>query len=460
MLLKVKAVRLVVASTLLQCSSCQMLPTRKSFRGGGQFSSTSSSEGIQMVIAPRLPARSTTLLIAIAASLLAACGKQAPPQSPPPQVGYVTVQPQSVTITTDLPGRTTAYRIAEIRPQVSGVIQKLMFTQGSEVKAGQQLYQIDPAPFQASLDSALAAEAKAEASLVSARLLAERYKPLAEAHAVSQQDYDNAVSSQAQAAADVATAKASVETARINLVYTRVLSPISGHSSRSSVTEGALVTADQTTALVTVQQLDPIYVDVTQPSSMLLRLRRELASGRLHKAGDNQAQVRLTLEDSTAYPQPGKLKFSEVTVDQGTGSVTLRAEFPNPDGTLLPGMFVHEQIEEGVNETALLVPQQGITHNQKGEPTAMVVKADGKVELRTLKTDRAIGDQWLVSDGLQAGDKVVVQGLQSIKPDVQVNAREISLEELNKAPDQSGKGSDSSQKPASESASDSGKSSQ
>ncbi len=413
-----------------------------------------------MVIAPRLPARSTTLLIAIAASLLAACGKQAPPQSPPPQVGYVTVQPQSVTITTDLPGRTTAYRIAEIRPQVSGVIQKLMFTQGSEVKAGQQLYQIDPAPFQASLDSALAAEAKAEASLVSARLLAERYKPLAEAHAVSQQDYDNAVSSQAQAAADVATAKASVETARINLVYTRVLSPISGHSSRSSVTEGALVTADQTTALVTVQQLDPIYVDVTQPSSMLLRLRRELASGRLHKAGDNQAQVRLTLEDSTAYPQPGKLKFSEVTVDQGTGSVTLRAEFPNPDGTLLPGMFVHEQIEEGVNETALLVPQQGITHNQKGEPTAMVVKADGKVELRTLKTDRAIGDQWLVSDGLQAGDKVVVQGLQSIKPDVQVNAREISLEELNKAPDQSGKGSDSSQKPASESASDSGKSSQ
>ncbi len=431
-----------------------------------------------MVNSRRSPFDSSTVLLAAVitlTSLLAACGKKEAPK-PPPEAGYVTVQPESVTITTDLPGRTSAYRVAEIRPQVSGVIQKLMFTQGAEVKAGQQLYQIDPAPFQASLDSARAALAKAEASQVSAKLLADRYQPLAEAHAVSRQDYDNAVSSQAQAAADVANAKANVETARINLVYTRVLSPIAGHSGRSLVTEGALVTANQTTDLVTVQQLDPIYVDVTQSSAMLLRLKRELASGQLHKAGDNQAQVKLTLEDGSAYPQTGTLKFAEVTVDQGTGSVTLRAEFPNPDGTLLPGMFVHEQIEEGVNETALMVPQQGITHNQKGEATAMVVNADGKAELRTLKTDRTIGDKWLVSDGLKAGDKVIVQGLQSIKPEMPVTAKEISLDDLKKATadpaggnssamanpasDQSGKDGGGDKKAAPESSSDSTKPSQ
>jgi membrane fusion protein (multidrug efflux system) len=430
-----------------------------------------------MVTAPRPLFRSPTLSIAVMALLAAACGKkeQGPPPGPP-EVGFVTIQPQSVAITTDLPGRTSAYRIAEIRPQVSGVIQKLMFTQGAEVKAGQQLYQIDPAPFQASLDSARAALAKAEATLVSAKLLAERYKPLAEAHAVSQQDYDDAVSSEAQAAADVATGKANVETARINLVYTKVLSPISGHSSRSSVTEGALVTADQTTALVTVQQLDPIYVDVTQPSSMLLRLKRELTGGQLHKAGDNQAQVKLTLEDGWAYPQTGKLKFAEVTVDQGTGSVTLRAEFPNADGTLLPGMFVHEQIEEGINDTALMVPQQGITHNQKGDATALIVNADNKAELRVLKTTRTIGDKWMVSEGIKAGDKVIVQGLQSVKPDAAVSGKEISLSDLKKttadpsagdssskanpASDQSGKGAGGDQKTAPDASSDSAKSSQ
>jgi membrane fusion protein (multidrug efflux system) len=357
--------------------------------------------------------------------MLAECSQKPVPAKPLPAVGYIVLQPQSVTIATDLPGRTTAFRIAEIRPQVSGVIQKRMFVEGSTVEAGSQLYQIDPAPFQASLDSALATQAKAEAGVISARLLVQRYKPLADAHAVSRQDYDNAVSTEAQDEADVAAAKADVKTARINLVYTRVISPISGRTGRSSVTEGALVTSGQTTSLLTVQQLDPIYVDVTQPTTLLLRLRRELASGMLKKVRADQAQVRLTEEDGNAYPQPGRLKFAEVTVDTGTGSVTLRAEFPNRDNTLLPGMFVHERIEEGLNEKALLVPQRAITHDQKGEPTAMVVGADGKAALRVLKTDRAIGDQWLVVAGLEAGDKLIVEGLQGIKPGVQVDAKAL-----------------------------------
>jgi membrane fusion protein (multidrug efflux system) len=384
-----------------------------------------------MVISPRLKHRVATLMVPVA--LLGACAKQPPPPPPPPQVRYVTVAPQSVTITTELPGRTSAYRIAEIRPQVSGVILKRMFIEGQNVKAGQQLYQIDPAPYQASLDSARAALIKAEASVVSASALADRYKPLAEARAVSRQDYDNAVASQAEAKADVASAKASVETARINVVYTKVLSPIAGRSGRSAFTEGALVTASQTTDLVVIQQLDPIYVDVTQPSTLLLRLKRELASGKLTKSGENQALVRLALEDGSEYSHPGKLKFTEVTVDQGTGSVTLRAEFPNPDNILLPGMFVHERIEEGIDPAALLVPQQGITHDSKGEPTAMVLNADNKVELRVVKTDRAVGDQWLVSNGLKTGDKVIVVGLQGIKPGQAVDAKPITFEELHQA---------------------------
>jgi membrane fusion protein (multidrug efflux system) len=384
-----------------------------------------------MVISPRLKHRVATLMVPVA--LLVACAKQPPPPPPPPQVRYVTVAPQSVTITTELPGRTSAYRIAEIRPQVSGVILKRMFIEGQNVKAGQQLYQIDPAPYQASLDSARAALIKAEASVVSASALADRYKPLAEARAVSRQDYDNAVASQAEAKADVASAKASVETARINVVYTKVLSPIAGRSGRSAFTEGALVTASQTTDLVVIQQLDPIYVDVTQPSTLLLRLKRELASGKLTKSGENQALVRLALEDGSEYSHPGKLKFTEVTVDQGTGSVTLRAEFPNPDNILLPGMFVHERIEEGIDPAALLVPQQGITHDSKGEPTAMVLNADNKVELRVVKTDRAVGDQWLVSNGLKTGDKVIVVGLQGIKPGQAVDAKPITFEELHQA---------------------------
>jgi membrane fusion protein (multidrug efflux system) len=344
----------------------------------------------------------------------------------------VTLHPQPVTITTDLPGRTVAYRIAEVRPQVSGVILKRLFTEGSEVKVGQQLYQIDPAPFQANLDSAQASLARARATLKSATLLTQRYKPLAEAHAVSQQDYDNAVAAESRAAADIALAKAAVDTARINLAYTRVFSPISGRTGRSSVTEGALVDANQRTALVVVQQLDPIYVDVTQPSTMLLRLQREFASGQLKKVGETQAQTKLTLEDDAPYEPAGKLQFAEVAVDSGTGSVTLRAVFPNPQHVLLPGMFVHEQLEEGVNEQGLLVSQRAITHNSLGEATTMVVGADDTVSTRVIKTERAIGKQWLVSEGVAAGDRVIVVGLQRLGSGVvKVKPKEVSPDQLN-----------------------------
>ena len=348
----------------------------------------------------------------IVAVVMTACNaKKGPPPPPPPAaVKVVTLAPQSVSITTDLPGRMVPYRVADIRPQVSGVILKRMFVEGTDVKEGQQLYQIDPALYQAAYDSAAA-------TAESARLQAERYKPLAEANAVSKQDYDNAVATAAQN-------KASAETAHINLVYTRLLSPISGRIGRSSVTQGALVTANQATALATVQQLDPIYVDVTQPSAVLLRLKRELAAGQLVQAGANQAEVHLILEDGSTYKPVGKMQFAEVQVDQTTGSVTLRALFPNPDKLLLPGMFVRELIEEGSRTDALLVPQVAVTHNQKGDPTALVVNGENKVELHTLVTERAIGDKWLVTDGLKAGDRVIVEGLQFAKPGSEVKPEE------------------------------------
>ena len=344
---------------------------------------------------------------------LTGCGhkKEAPPPPPPALVKVTTLQYQTVGLTTELPGRTVAYRVAEIRPQVSGVIQKRMFIEGSDVKSGQQLYQIDPAPYQAAYESAAATAS-------SSKLQVERFKPLAEVNAVSKQDFDNAVATAAQN-------KASADTAHINLVYTRLLSPIPGRIGRSAVTEGALVTANQTTALATVQQLDPIYVDVTQPSAVLLRLKRELAAGQLVAAGGNEAEVQLTLEDGSSYGPRGKLEFTEVSVDETTGSVTLRALFPNPDKLLLPGMFVHEKIEEGQRNDAILVPQLAVAHNQKGEPTALVVGADNKVELRTLATERAIGDQWVVTEGLKAGDRVIVEGLQFAKPGATVKPEEL-----------------------------------
>jgi membrane fusion protein, multidrug efflux system len=336
--------------------------------------------------------------------------QEAAPPAPPPLVEVVTLHYEKVGLTTELPGRTVAYRVAEIRPQVSGVIQKRMFVEGSDVKAGQQLYQIDPAPYQAAYESAAATAS-------SSKLQVERFAPLAEVNAVSKQDFDNAVATAAQN-------KASADTAHINLVYTKLLSPIPGRIGRSAVTEGALVTANQTTALATVQQLDPIYVDVTQPSAVLLRLKRELAAGQLVVASSTEAEVQLTLEDGSGYGPHGKLQFTEVSVDETTGSVTLRALFPNPDKLLLPGMFVHEKIEEGQRNDSLLVPQLAVTHNQKGEATALVVGADNKVELRTLITERAIGDKWLVTAGLKEGERVIVEGLQFAKPGAAVKVEE------------------------------------
>jgi membrane fusion protein (multidrug efflux system) len=365
------------------------------------------------------------MLILSASAALSGCdGGEPVPARPAVEVGVVTVTPRSVTITTELPGRASSYRVAEVRPQVSGVLLKRLFVEGSEVKTGQTLYQIDPAPFQASYDSAKATLEHAQAELTTAKLLEERYRPLVEANAVSRQQYDNAVASALQAQADVASARAAVDTARINLAYTHVLSPISGRASRSSVTEGALVTASQATALVTVTQLDPMYVDVTQPATVLLRLRRELEAGQLVNRDGNAAAVGLKLEDGSEYGREGTLKFSEVTVDPSTGSVTLRAEFPNPNHLLLPGMFVRARIEEGVEQQALLVPEPGVTHDQRGEPVALIVGKGNKVEQRTLKTDRVVGDAWLVIDGLHPGDRVIVSGVQKVHPGDEVKSLE------------------------------------
>ncbi|KAF1026787.1 MAG: Multidrug/solvent efflux pump periplasmic linker protein MepA [Pseudomonas sp.] len=365
----------------------------------------------------------TALVSAVAlASLLSGCKKEeAAPPAQAPQVGVVTIQPQTFTLTSDLPGRTTAFRIAEVRPQVNGIILKRLFKEGGDVKEGQQLYQIDPAVYDAALKSA-------EASLQSTKSIADRYKQLVNEQAVSRQDYDTAV-------ANRLTSEANLQSAQINVRYTKVFAPISGRIGRSSVTEGALVSSGQTTAMATIQQLDPIYVDVTQSSVELLELRRELESGRLQKAGDNAAKVKLTLEDGTQYAQDGKLEFSEVSVDETTGSVTLRAVFPNPEHTLLPGMFVHAQLQAGVNSAAILAPQQGVTRDLKGTPTALVVGADNKVELRQLKASRTVGSQWLVEDGLKAGDRVITEGLQFVRPGVEVKATEATnVKPANAAP--------------------------
>jgi membrane fusion protein (multidrug efflux system) len=361
-----------------------------------------------------------TAVIALASTavLLSACSKPAgmgpPPAQGTPQVGVMTVQVQDVTINTELPGRTAPVLIAEVRPQVTGLVRSRNFVEGSEVQAGEALYEIDPATYRASVASAGAALAKAEANLQSTRLKAERYQELVTIRAVSQQDNDDAAASQQQAEADVASARASLETARINLAYTRVTAPISGRIGKSSVTAGALVTANQTTALATVQKLDPIYVDVTQSSAAVMRLRRALAQGDLNAAA--AARIGLLLEDGSRYPLEGKLQFSDVTVDPNTGAITLRAEFPNPKRELLPGMYVRAVVEEGSKRGALLVPQQAVTRDGSGKALAYVVTADSKLEQHPLQIERAIADQWLVNTGLKAGDRLVVEGLQNAHP--------------------------------------------
>ena len=349
--------------------------------------------------------------------LLGGCDGQKQAAPPPvPEVVVVTVQPQRVELTTELPGRTSPYLVAEIRPQVNGLIQKRLFKEGSDVKAGQVLYQIDPAPFQATLDHALAALAKAEANVPAIRLKMQRYKELLADKAVSQQDYDDADAALKQAEAEVVYGKATVESARINLGYTRVTAPISGRIGRSGVTDGALVTAHQPTALATIQQLDPIYADVPQSTTELLRLRRRLEDGRLDQNGRNQQKVKLILEDNNVYSMEGTLQFRDVTVDPSTGSVILRVVFPNPEGVLLPGMFVRAVVKEGTNEQAILIPQQTVSRDPKGNPSVLIVDSEGKVQQRPLTLDRAIGDQWLVSSGLTSGERVIVEGMQKARP--------------------------------------------
>ena len=359
------------------------------------------------------------LAAALSVLMLSACGKpgsagasSAASAPPTPQVGVVTIQPQNVVLNTELPGRTTPVLVADVRPQVTGLIRARLFKEGSEVKAGQLLYEIDPANYKAAVDSAKATLAKAQSSLVSTRLKAERYQELVTIKAVSQQDNDDQASLMKQGEADVASAKASLESGQVNLAYTRVTSPITGHIGKSAVTVGALVTAAQTNALVTVQKLDPMYVDLAQSTTALLRLRRAFADGLLTRIDAKTAKVYLLLEDGSRYPLTGKLQFAEVTVDQNTGAVTLRAEFPNPKRDLLPGMYVQAVLEEGVREQGLLVPQPGVNRDTSGKPIAYVVGADDKIEQRALTTDRAIGDKWLVSSGLKAGDRVVVAGMQ------------------------------------------------
>ncbi|EJO6071893.1 multidrug efflux RND transporter periplasmic adaptor subunit AcrA [Salmonella enterica] len=349
-----------------------------------------------------------------------------------PEVGVVTLKTEPLQITTELPGRTVAYRIAEVRPQVSGIILKRNFVEGSDIEAGVSLYQIDPATYQATYDSAKGDLAKAQAAANIAELTVKRYQKLLGTQYISKQEYDQALADAQQATAAVVAAKAAVETARINLAYTKVTSPISGRIGKSSVTEGALVQNGQASALATVQQLDPIYVDVTQSSNDFLRLKQELANGSL-KQENGKAKVDLVTSDGIKFPQSGTLEFSDVTVDQSTGSITLRAIFPNPDHTLLPGMFVRARLQEGTKPTALLVPQQGVTRTPRGDATVLVVGADNKVETRQIVASQAIGDKWLVTDGLKAGDRVVVSGLQKVRPSAQVKVQEITADNKQQA---------------------------
>ena len=346
-------------------------------------------------------------------------GRQAGPP-PVPQVGTITIEPRSVELTTELPGRTSAYQVADIRPQVNGIIQKRLFKEGSDVKTGQQLYQIDPALFQVKYNSAKASLAKAQANLPSIQSRAERYRELIADRAVSQQDVDDAAAALEQARADIAYWQAAVEAARIDLEYTRVNAPFSGRIGRSHIKTGSLVTAYQPQPLATLQQLDPIYVDVVQSSAELLRLRRNLETGLLSSEAASRKKVRIVLEDGTPYPLEGTLQFSDVTVDPTTGSYSLRIIVPNPDHILLPGMFVRAIVTEGIAPQALLVPQQGVSRTPKGEPVALIVDPDNTVQQRALAIDRAIGDRWLIASGLAAGDRLIIEGMLNVRPGAKV----------------------------------------
>jgi membrane fusion protein (multidrug efflux system) len=356
--------------------------------------------------------------IAVAALALAGCEKEASPPPPPApfEVGVVTMRPQSVAVTTVLPGRVSPFLMAEVRARVDGIVERREFEEGARVKAGQLLYQIDPAPYQAALDSANATLQRAQANLAATQANAQRLKALVGRSFASKQDYDNAVAAYGQAMADVAAGKAAVEAAGINLGYTNVTSPITGTIGAAEVTQGAYVRASDATLMATVQQTDPIYVDVTQSTVDLLRMRRELANGQIQAVGPNEAKVKIYLDDGSVYPLDGKLEFTDITVDQTTGSVKLRAIFPNPDQILLPGMFVRAHLREGIDDHAILVPQVAVARDAKGNPTVMIVGADNKVEMRAITVSRTHGSNWVVDSGLNPGDRVIVAGLQKVQP--------------------------------------------
>lgn len=372
-----------------------------------------------------LPTPQVSALIGLALLSTSACGrKKPPPPPPPPEVGFVVVRTEPVTLTSELPGRVTAFATADVRPQVSGIIRSRLFTEGVDVRAGQALYQIDPAPYEAAVAQAQAQLASAQATVAAQRLQAERYADLVKINAVSRQENDNAQASFGQARANVEQFQAALRSARINLGFTRVKAPIAGRIGRSLVTIGALTQSGQTDPLATIQALDPIYVDVTQSADDLLKLRRAVSTGGLDNAGAQRARVTLLLSDGSRYAHQGELRFSEAQVDTATGSVTLRAVFPNPARTLLPGMFVRETLADAVDENGILVPQPAVSRNEKGEATAMVVGAGDKAEPRVLVTSRAVGDRWLVTSGLKPGDRLITEGLVKVQqPGVVVRPR-------------------------------------
>jgi len=361
--------------------------------------------------------RFIAILAIIALNLaVSGCNKPKEMQQPVPEVAVTVMRYERVPITTELPGRTSAYLVAEVRPQVSGIIQKRLFTEGSDVKTGDVLYQIDPAPYRAALNNAIGALGRAEANLPAIRSKYERYKDLVNDKAVSQQEYEDIAAAYKQAEADIQYWKASVESARINLGYTSITAPITGRIGKSNVTVGALVTANQPSAMAVIQQIDPIYVDATQSSASQLQLKGLIEAGRIKNAGKDQTRVKLLLEDGTSYKMEGILKFSDVTVEPSTGSFILRMVFPNPKSILLPGMYVRAVIQEGVIEQAILVPQQGVFRDPKGNPFTMIVDAEGKVQQIKLTLGRAIGDKWNVSEGLKVGDRVIIEGIQKVRP--------------------------------------------
>jgi membrane fusion protein, multidrug efflux system len=360
--------------------------------------------------------------IFVAGLILSGCGENKNRQQPIPEVSFVAVQATSVTTTTELSGRTSANLIAEVRPQIGGIVQKRLFTEGSDVKAGQVLFQIDPSLYQAAIDNAQAALARSEAQLSAIQLREKRLKELLADKAVSQQDYDDAAAALKQAQADIQYGKATLETARINLKHTTITAPISGRIGRSSITVGALVTAYQPVALATIQQMNPMYVDVTQSTTEILRLRRQLQEGRLDHNGKNMRSVRLFLEDGAEYPLQGALQFQDVSVDPSTGSVILRIVFPNPNGVLMPGMFVRTVVQEGVRKNVILIPQQAVSRDPKGNPLTLIVDAKGIAQQKPLILDRAVGDSWIVSSGLEPGERVIVEGVLNVRPGVPVKA--------------------------------------